>query len=160
MGGNSILTSLTGAALVVTGASDMSVGHRLSLPVISTIWKVLCLLSTWFVTVSGEATGAQRALQPCEYIPADVLGFRDIVRKCAQENPLHALVDTSSGAYVLHDTDGKKLALVKPVDERNLGPQNRVEARRQADLSDEDQYQQNFYPGHPAKRQVVAKRLD
>jgi hypothetical protein len=77
-----------------------------------------------------------------------------------QKGRLVPIKHDSSGVYIAYGTDRSKLAIVKPVDERNRGPQNKKADRREDDISEEDQYQRNYYPGHPEKRQFVARRLD
>lgn len=136
----------------------------LFIPKITSVAAAVCFLLANGVaarpmTPEG-AMGLQRFSPSCDYTPEDVLMLRGDVHRSVQESRLFPVEGTSSGAYVAYDADHRKLAVVKPVDERNAGPQNKEAARRKDDLSEEDQHQLNYYPGNPAKRQFAARRLD
>ncbi len=151
---------LTGFAVAATSIPYLR--RHLSFAPIGTMLKTLFIGSLLF-TAPGEAAG----LSSCSYHPDEAHHLRDSVQQAALEGRLLSIEDASSGVYIAssgvyiaYDPDQAKIAIVKPENERELGPQNKRAARRGVDLSAEDQYQTNYYPGSSANRQFAARRLD
>ncbi len=72
-------------------------------------------------------------------------------------------VGSFSGLYVIVDESGQKIALFKPEDERNWGPQNRQPDHRRPDASLERIRQHkmsSFEQGMTVRRQFLANLLD
>ncbi len=109
-------------------------------------------------SVAKKWTSLKLSPPSCDYGLQETL--MSTLRDDIQKGHLSPMEGTSSGAYIAYGTNQERLAIVKPVDERNRGPQNKEAARRKDDLSEEDQYQLNYYPGNPEKRQFAARRLD
>jgi hypothetical protein len=133
----------------------------------SSVLKIMALAATFFVLFASGAgatsqsnvavaqvtvTGSPGFSPSCVYTPEDTVALRNSVLTSSRENRLFPIEGASSGAYFAFDAEQHKLAVVKPEDERTDGPQNKVEARRKQDLSEEDQYQLNHYRGNSAKR--------
>ena len=114
------------------------------------------VMRSYAQTLSTDTLGLS-----CTYNLEAANALKDRVQKAILEGSLLPLIGANSGVYVAKEANNPvNLAVIKPADERNKGPQNRKKENRADDLSEEEQYQRNHYSGHPEKRQMIARKLD
>ncbi len=92
---------------------------------------------------------------------------RLLVKKVRQilddEGFLKRIEDSSNGAYLIKDKSGTTVAIFKPDDERNWGPNHQVASHRRAEPSDADiafHQMSSFEQGKPSQRQYLSQLFD